>query len=173
MKTLDAGSLILEPQVAAHAAEMFAVLSDPALYEYELEPPASEEWLRARFARLETRRSPDGRERWLNWVIRLAGGPSIGYVQATVRDDCSAGIAYVLSSSCWGKGFAGRAVEAMIRELVGEYSVQMFWAVLKDENVRSRRLLERLGFTSAPVDAWPEWSVEPGELLMSRRVGAS
>ncbi|HTN01485.1 MAG TPA: GNAT family N-acetyltransferase [Planctomycetaceae bacterium] len=173
MKTLDADGLILEPQVAAHAAEMFAVLSDPALYEYELEPPASEEWLRARFLRLETRRSPDGRERWLNWVIRLAGEPSIGYVQATVRDDGSAGIAYALSSSCWGKGFAGRAVEAMIQELVGEYGVQMFWAVLKEENVRSRRLLERLGFAPVPADAWPGGSVESGELLMSRRIGAS
>lgn len=169
MNTLHTDNLILEPQVAAHAAEMFAVLSDPALYEYELQPPASEDWLRSRFARLETRRSPDGQERWLNWVFRLAGGPAIGYVQATVRDDRSAGIAYVLSSSCWGQGFARRAVEAMIDELVREYGVRTLWAVLKEDNVRSRRLLERLGFTPMPVGAWLDWRVEPGELMMSRR----
>jgi hypothetical protein len=29
----------LEPQVVAHAEEMFLVLSDPAIYEYEGQPP--------------------------------------------------------------------------------------------------------------------------------------
>jgi hypothetical protein len=50
---------------------MFAVLCDPAIYEFENEPPPSVEWLRARFAKLESRRSPDGEEQWLNWVVRL------------------------------------------------------------------------------------------------------
>ena len=29
----------LEPQTAAHASEMFALLQDPRIYEYENEPP--------------------------------------------------------------------------------------------------------------------------------------
>jgi hypothetical protein len=62
MRVLETGALTLEPQTAAHAEEMFRVLSDPAIYEYENDPPASLEWLRARFERLESRRSPDGRE---------------------------------------------------------------------------------------------------------------
>jgi [ribosomal protein S5]-alanine N-acetyltransferase len=169
MNTLRAGDLTLEPQYAAHAAKMFVVLSDPALYEYELEPPASEEWLRGRFAKLESRQSPDGRERWLNWVIRLDGGPPIGYVQATVQEDCSACIAYVLSSTHWGRGIAGRAVEAMNDELVREYGVQSLYAVLKEDNARSRRLLERLGFAPSPVSHVSGSDVGPGELLMCRR----
>jgi len=60
MHLIDTGSLTLEPQIAAHAEEMFVVLNDSAIYEYENEPPASLERLRERFARLETRRSPDG-----------------------------------------------------------------------------------------------------------------
>lgn len=71
MRCLVAGEVTLEPQVAAHAEEMFAVLSDPAIYTHENQPPPSLEWLRERFRRLETRRSADGRERWLNWVIRM------------------------------------------------------------------------------------------------------
>ncbi len=74
----------LIPQTAAHAEEMFALLSDPALYEHEGEPPASLEWLRERFARLETGRSADGSEQWLNWVMALPGDALAGYVQATV-----------------------------------------------------------------------------------------
>jgi hypothetical protein len=45
---LRAGALVLEPQVAAHAAEMFRVLGDPAIYEFENAPPESEAWLARR-----------------------------------------------------------------------------------------------------------------------------
>src|SRR5207247_7165268 len=51
MRVIATGRLILEPQVAAHADEMFAVLSDPAIYEHENQPPPSIEWLRERFGR--------------------------------------------------------------------------------------------------------------------------
>jgi hypothetical protein len=45
MRVIETGSLTLEPQTAAHAEEMFAVLSDPAIYEYENQPPPSLEWI--------------------------------------------------------------------------------------------------------------------------------
>src|SRR5258706_7258042 len=72
MNSVARGDLRLLPQVAAHADEMFVVLSDPMIYQYENEPPPSIEWLRDRFARLEARRSPDGRHQWLNWVIQIS-----------------------------------------------------------------------------------------------------
>jgi [ribosomal protein S5]-alanine N-acetyltransferase len=165
MRAIETDALTLEPQTAAHAEEMFEVLSDPAIYEYENEPPPSLEWLRDRFARLETRLSPDGEEHWLNWVIRLPTGELAGYVQATVRRGGRAEIAYELSSRYWGRGLARRAVEAMISELAESYRVRHLSAVLKRENMRSLRLLERLGFTPA-ADA--EQKVEPDELLMLR-----
>ena len=71
MRTLEAASLKLEPQTVAHAEEMFVVLCDPGIYEYENAPPTSLAWLQARFTRLESRCSADGREQWLNWVIRV------------------------------------------------------------------------------------------------------
>ncbi|HEY9066272.1 MAG TPA: GNAT family N-acetyltransferase, partial [Burkholderiaceae bacterium] len=168
MRLLASGGLTLEPQVAAHAEEMFAVLSDPAIYEYENEPPPSVEWLRERFARLETRRSPDGQEQWLNWVIRLPSSEAIGFVQATLQADGQAVVAYVLSSKHWGKGLAQQAVRVMLAELVDRYDVQMFFAVLKRQNQRSARLLERLSFKTV-VDELAAWlQVEQGELLMQR-----
>src|SRR6267378_8318683 len=114
MRIVETESLTLEPQTAAHAEEMFVVLSDPAIYAYENKPPRSLEWLRARFTKLETRLSADGREQWLNWVIRLPTSALIGYVQATVREDGRAAIAYELSSAYWGRGLARQAVKAMI-----------------------------------------------------------
>jgi len=171
MRTIDTGSLTLEPQLAVHAEEMFVVLGDPAIYEYENAPPASVDWLRERFTRLETRCSPDGREQWLNWVIRLPDGELIGYVEATLFADGRAAIAYELTSRFWGRGLARQAVQAMMGELVDAYGVQTFTAVLKRANGRSMRLLERLGFSLATPELHARRGVEPDELLMQREVG--
>ena len=71
MRVLESSGLTLEPQTAAHAGEMFDVLSDPAIYEFENAPPPSRDWLRERFRRLESRRSSYVRDQWLNCVNRL------------------------------------------------------------------------------------------------------
>lgn len=53
-----------------HAAEMAAVLSDPALHTFIGGAPASPENLRARYRRLVAG-SPDPSVTWCNWVLRL------------------------------------------------------------------------------------------------------
>src|SRR3990172_5294945 len=166
MRSLVAGELSLEPQPAAHAEEMFAVLSDPAIYAFENAPPRSIDWLRERFARLESRQSADGREQWLNWVIRTPAAELAGYVQATVRADGSAAIAYELASRHWGRGLAGQAAQAMIRELAEHYGVRALFAVAKRDNSRSLRFLQRLGFTLAAPELHEDRRIEPGEVLM-------
>lgn len=170
MQVIAGTGLTLEPQTVAHAEEMFLVLSDPAIYEYENDPPPSVEWLRARFARLESRRSSDDREQWLNWVIRLPSSGLVGYVQATVRPGGRAAIAYVLSSAYWGRGLASEAVRAMIAELVKSYEVHTLAAVFKQENHRSMRLLERLGFKPASPAEHVKRQVETGERLMELEI---
>ena len=166
MRTIKTVTLTLEPQLAEHADAMFVVLSDPAIYEFENAPPASLEWLRIRFTKLETRLSADGQEQWLNWVIRLPSDELIGYVQATIRADGSALIAYELGSAFWGKGLAHQAVSAMISELVGYYATRELWAVLKRVNHRSMRLLMRLGFSLATDAQHVELDAEPDESVM-------
>ena len=166
MHVITTSRLILEPQVAAHADEMFVVLDNPAIYEYENEPPASLEWLRERFTKLESRQSADGQEQWLNWVIRLGTSQLIGYVQATVFPTGRAAIAYELSSKYWGRGLAREACRAMISELAERYQVRSVYAVFKRENMRSFRLLERLGFAPGSPESNGEYRVEPDELLM-------
>jgi [ribosomal protein S5]-alanine N-acetyltransferase len=153
----------LEAQTSAHAEEMFALLCDPKIYRYENQPPPSLEWLRDRFTRLESRRSPDGREQWLNWVIRLETGEAAGYVQATVHEDGHAAIAYVLGSRFWDLGIGRQAVSSLIDLLRNEYRVTRLTAVFKRANDRSRKLLERLGFTAADLP------LEADELAMERR----
>lgn len=146
MRVLRGDGVSLEPQVAGHAAEMFAVLRDPALYVFtDDKEPVSEEWLRARFARLESRRSPDGRQHWLNWVVRNDAGEAVGYVQATVEGNV-AEIAYVIGLAHQGRGYARAACRAMLAELAEAYRVRRVTATLDPENTASLALLGRLGF---------------------------
>ena len=170
MRALQGSTVLLEPQRAVHAEEMFTVLADPAIYPYENEPPPSLEWLRERYASLEARRSPDGEQRWLNWVVRLPDTGLIGYVQATVLPGRAA-IAYVLGSRHWSRGLAREACELMIAELAGRYGVRTVYATCKRRNARSARLLERLGFAPGLPQACGLTAVEADEALMLRCLG--
>ena len=169
MRTLVADKLVLEPQIAAHAEAMFVVLSDPAIYAYENEPPWSVNELRERFVELESRVSPSGNEQWLNWVVRLPDAKLAGYVQATVRSGGNATIAYEFASAFWGHGYARRSLEAMFAELAAGYGVSELSAVLKQANHRSLGLLRRLGFTQAHAQR----EVERDEHLMQRSLRLS
>jgi len=168
VRTLPGTGVVLEPQLAGHADEMFVVLADPAIYEYENEPPFSREWLRERFARLEARRSPEGEALWLNWVVRLPAAELIGYVQATVLPTGRAAIAYVFGSRYWGRGLAREACELMIAELGERYAVRALYALFKRRNFRSARLLERLGFAPAVAQACGLAALDADEALMLR-----
>ena len=131
MFVLQAGDLRLEPEHPRHAEEMFVVLSDPAIYEYENEPPPSVYALRGGYERRQSRLSPDGEEVWLNWVVRLGTGEAIGYVQATLRPDGQAAVAYEFNSRYWGRGLASQAQRAKMLELVEREQTRDIWAVLK------------------------------------------
>ena len=168
MNLLRTASLLLEPQVVAHAAEMFDVLSDPAIYEFENSPPKSRAWLEDRFAKLESRVSADGTEQWLNWVIRLPTGALAGYVQATVTDERTAHIAYELASKFWRQGIGSASVNAMLSELETNYGVRAFSATLKAKNDRSLALLKSLGFGSARPEGVSAVDHEPDEIVMYR-----
>ena len=166
MRVLHAPALTLEPQTAAHADEMFVVLSDPAIYEFENQPPASEESLAARYVKLESRRSPDGTQAWLNWVIRLASGELAGSVQATVRADGVAFIAYEIASRHWRQGVGTTAVAALIAELKASHGATRCVAVLKSRNFRSLALLRKLGFQPATAEQQERYGGEADELVM-------
>jgi [ribosomal protein S5]-alanine N-acetyltransferase len=166
LRTLVTSRCTLEPLVAAHAREMFSVLSDPAIYEFENGPPVSVEWLSQRYEHLERRRSADDTEMWLNWAVRLPDGQLAGYVEATVLPSAAACVAYELSSRYWRQGIGSSAVTAMLEELHSEYRVDTFVAALKSANVRSFGLLRSLGFSVAKEQRVEELRGEPDEVVM-------
>lgn len=137
----------LEPLKAAHAAEMFEPLSNPDHYTFIPQlPPASLQALRERYEHLETRRSPNGRQLWLNWAVRLRSGEAAGLIQATCYPDGRVAVAYELFAPFQGKGIATDALRTMLLHLRNDARLSKASALVDTRNQKSIALLERLGF---------------------------
>jgi ribosomal-protein-alanine N-acetyltransferase len=100
-------------------------------------------------------------EVWLNWVLRRAdSGAYVGTLQATVTPDSHAYIGYVLGRDSWGQGLATEACGWLIDELQERFALKEILATVDVRNVRSVRVLERIGFRCA--------ATEPSELRGER-----
>jgi [ribosomal protein S5]-alanine N-acetyltransferase len=163
-------SLVLEPLQARHAGELFPLLSDPELYaHFEHEPPGSEAQLAERYKRWEARRSPDGTQLWLNWLVRSSAAEPLGYVQATVLVGMGrAWIAYVIGRRHQGIGVGRNAVALMCEHLRSEYGIRHFMACVEASNTRSIRLLEALGLALATPEERAGHRLSPSERLYVR-----
>lgn len=168
MSVIESATLRLEPLVAAHAAEMFGPMSAAAIYAHiPGEPPASVSALQQRYLQLERGHSANGRERWLNWIVRLSSGRCAGYVQATIHPTATADFAFVFAPEHWGRGVAFEACRAALPCLEREFGVRTIFATVDPRNSRSIRLLERLGFGEVLPDSYPHGKVEPGDRVFS------
>jgi RimJ/RimL family protein N-acetyltransferase len=140
--------LALTPLVLADAEEMADVLADPALGEFTGDEPPGHAELRRRYAILETRHEPGGQALWLNWIVRRAGRP-IGSVQATVRGP-EAFLAWLITTSEQGRGYATEASRTVAEWLVGELGVSELRATIRDDHAASRGVARGIGL--APTD---------------------
>jgi len=155
--------IALEPLTAAHAAELFPLLCQSAIYNYIADPPpVSEEALAERYRCLESRSSPDGTQQWLNWAIRRREDREcIGFVQATIYTGGTADLAFVLGSQFWGLGLAYEVCTAALWLFFSEFGISSVFATADGGNVRSCALLLRLGFERVAPSCYPHGT--PGE----------
>jgi RimJ/RimL family protein N-acetyltransferase len=140
--------LDLVPLRVEHAAEMAAVLADPALHAFIGGTPDSPDALATRYRRLVAG-SPDPGVRWLNWVIRLRGsGELVGTVQATVTVvDEMAEIAWVVGTPWQGRGIAGEAARGLVGWL-GTQPVRTVVAHVHPEHHASAAVAASAGLTA-------------------------
>jgi RimJ/RimL family protein N-acetyltransferase len=103
-----------------HAKAMFPILAEPELYEFTGgTPPASVEALAETYLAWESRRSPDGEQLWLNWMIRrIEGDEPVGTTQATVHPT-HAFVAWVVGTEWQGRGYGSEAAAALVKWLGG------------------------------------------------------
>jgi ribosomal-protein-alanine N-acetyltransferase len=145
---LETGRLVLEPILPAHASVLYDSSQDERLYQFiPQDPPASLQTLEDRYDFLSARRSPDGREAWLNWAVRERGsGDYAGTLEATVYDKGTAIIAYMVYVPHQRQGFAAEACGRLLEHLFEDYRVSMVAAEIDTRNTASVALVEALDF---------------------------
>ena len=135
----------LEPLRVADAAEMVQVLGAPELYTYIGGRPPTLGELTEQYRRQVLGRSVDGREEWLNWIVRVDGA-AVGYVQATVHEGARAVVAWVIGLPWQGRGYASAAATELVG-LLRARGVRRIEAYIMPGHVGSERVAERVGLT--------------------------
>ena len=115
--------LRLTPLSPADADALFPVLDDERLHAFTGGRPDTLEELRARLRAWSSERSPDGRQAWLNWLVRSSeDGRILGTTQATVErapHGLVTILAWTTATAEQGRGVAFAAAVAMADWLVG------------------------------------------------------
>jgi [ribosomal protein S5]-alanine N-acetyltransferase len=156
--------LIVRPWKVSDATSAFAIFSAPRVARW-LAPafsvPDSSEAMRSLLLRWQEE-DMSGSSSVGHWALQtrkeaaLVGGLSLQYVPA---DGESVSIAWVLAPSCWGKGYAAEAGEALIRWAMHERGVREIFAVLQPDNTRAVATAKRIGM---------DWVAERGHLNSGR-----
>lgn len=145
---LESDRLVLTTLRIEDADEMVAVLASPSLYVFTGGVPPSLDVLRTRYAAMVVGHSPDLRQDWLNWVVRLRDdGTAVGTVQATIeRDDGRAEVAWVIGADAQGQGYGAEAAVALVDALVGA-EVSRVVAHVHPDHTASEAIARRCGLT--------------------------
>ena len=145
---LETPRLFLEPILPAHAPLLYEPMQEERLYRFiPQDPPASLQALEERYDFLSARRSPDGREAWLNWAVReRASGDYAGTLEATVYGDRTAIVAYMVFVPYQRRGIAVEAGGRLVEHLLDDYRVGVVAAEIDTRNAASIALVEALGF---------------------------
>lgn len=103
---------------------------------------------------------------WGLWAVEVVGGPSFigvtGLNQPAVIPD-AVEVSWKLGRQHWGQGYATEAARAAVRFGFEQLGLEEIVAMTVPENLRSRRVMERLGMTHDPNDDFDRPD-EPPEL---------
>ena len=145
---MQSKNLHFELLTAAHANNLYAILTTPSVLTFiDPNPPTLEE-LRAEYAirAKGPANSIATAEQWFNVAIYLKDGNyAIGRLEATSYGGWGE-LAYLLGEVWWGKGLAFEAMQWWHEYLEMAVPKTEWWATVHPDNRRSIRLLARLGY---------------------------
>ncbi|HXC88619.1 MAG TPA: GNAT family N-acetyltransferase [Stellaceae bacterium] len=158
--------LLLRPWRDEDVAAFGAMSADPAVMEFLVpfaDVAASAVWV-AR-ARDHWRRHGFGQ-----WVVEIpgeagfAGVVGLAAVAYTAHFTPAVEVAWRLARAGWGRGYATEAARAALDHGFGALGLSAIVAVTVPANLRSRRVMERLGMTRDPADDFDHPNVPDGAL---------
>ncbi|MHB8152222.1 MAG: GNAT family N-acetyltransferase [Bacillati bacterium] len=148
MRVLHAEGLRLEPVLPRNAAVLWGVLKEPGLREYQELPAVSAAEFAHMVEQRERRLDAESLGRF-EWLIYPTGATQpVGWVSLRIPSGAlrAGEIGYTLLPQARGRGYATRAVRALLAEAQAVAVLAEIRAYCVPENQASRRVLERIGF---------------------------
>lgn len=164
--------LQIETLAHEHAAELVAVLDDPAVGAYIGGPDVTTvAAMHDKLDRLAKGPGPDWPdERWWNFAVRRsADGAMLGRLEATTYGEW-AEVAYVFGPAFTGHGYATEALRWLTHHVANVLLAPEQWAAVHPNNATSIRLLERVGFHREHAPWRPLGSFDEGDLVFHLQV---
>ncbi len=145
---LNTQRLRIERLRADHAPTLVGPLQDEDIYTWIPEDAPTLTALQARYDFLEAGRSPDGEERWLNWVafLRDSSNP-VGTFQVTLPRNGIGSFAYIVFPPFWRQGYAREMAVCILEHIFEVYEASTLFAEIDTRNMPSIKLVESLGLT--------------------------
>lgn len=142
-ETMPAGGVVLRRATPADAPDLYAFARDPQVVRFM-------DWLMPTALQDSAQHLQEAVERWdagleFQWVIlERSSGACVGTLACRPLGH-AADFGYFLGSQHWGRGWALQAAAAVLAWCEAQPQIIRVWASADVENLRSRRLLERLG----------------------------
>lgn len=150
---LATGRMVLEPVVEDHAEEMWQLFGDTELHHFVPYEPLTLEKQRERCARWALRRSPDGKEIWLNWAARETTSHMVmAHFQAGIKEgEDTASIGYLVAKPFQRQGYAREGLEAVFQYLRTVLKIREVKAWSDTRNAASHALARKLGMVQTEL----------------------
>lgn len=142
--TLETPRLALEPLALAHADALYAVYQDSGVSRFLITRPSSREEFGEMHQRALAFRESHGM-----WALVPRGERTlIGRVGFfAFGEDGRPELAFLLSSSVWGRGYATEACQAALHHAFSVHPWAEVVAVVRPANAAAIRVLQKLGFS--------------------------
>jgi len=157
---ISSDRLLLEPLCSGDADEMFLVLNNERLHDFTGGRPLTLTELRERYGLLAAQRSPDGREVWLNWIVRIRDNrAAVGTVQASIAGR-RAQVAWVIGEPWQRGGYAKEAAKLLVFWLL-EHGISKIVANVHPKHIASERVAAAAGLrpTNRIAEGEVVWSL--------------
>ena len=113
------------------------------------------------------------------WAVEIPGlAPFAGFIGLSIPAFAAAftpcvEIGWRLSADCWGRGYATEGAQAVLALAFGELGLEEVVSFTVPANVRSRRVMEKIGMTRDPADDFDHPSARAGmERHVLYRIGS-
>jgi RimJ/RimL family protein N-acetyltransferase len=142
-EVITTSRLILRRPALTDAADVYAYAHDPEVTRYMVWPTHTEIGESLAFLESCALRWESGEE--YCWVITITPEDRVvGTIGCRVRE-YAADFGYVLNRTCWGRGYATEAAQAVVTWLRSLPGIYRIWATCDAENLTSVRVLEKTG----------------------------